>query len=152
LIIGRLSIRIAIAEERGALEDLMRRASLANPGDRQALLENPDAIDLPVQQIEAGLVFVAETQGNTLGFAALLPRDDGDVELDGLFVEPRSWRRGVGRALVDHCAAWARASGATTMHVIGNYHAEGFYHRCGFETVGPYLTRFAPALRMTKAL
>jgi GNAT superfamily N-acetyltransferase len=116
------------------------------------LLAHPEAIELPVEQINAGLVFVAESQGKTLGFAALLPRDNGDLELDGLFVEPQSWRRGVGKALVDHCAAWARASSATTLHVIGNHHAEGFYHRCGFETVGPYQTQFGPALRMEMRL
>jgi len=33
----------------------------------------------------------------------MLPRPDGDVELDGLFVDPDVRRCGVGRSLVDHC-------------------------------------------------
>ncbi len=55
-----LSIRRADAQEREALEALQIRASLNNAGDREALLGNHDAIVLPLEQITAGLVFVAE--------------------------------------------------------------------------------------------
>lgn len=47
-------IRPARNEERALLESLQRRASLSNPGDRDALLANPDAIALPIEQIAAG--------------------------------------------------------------------------------------------------
>jgi hypothetical protein len=53
-------IRRAVASEQKELEDLQLRASLTNPGDRDALLANPDAIELPLAQIAAGGVFVAE--------------------------------------------------------------------------------------------
>ena len=36
------------------LESLQWRASLGNPGDRDALLANPDAIALMIEQIAAG--------------------------------------------------------------------------------------------------
>jgi GNAT superfamily N-acetyltransferase len=88
------------------------RASLNNPGDRDALLAHPDAIDLPVEQIRKGGVFVAEIAGSIVGFAAILPRQDGDSELDALFVEPDLWRQGIGRALFEHCATAARSVGA----------------------------------------
>ncbi len=147
-----LTVRVAFPEEREALEALQWRASLANPGDREALLAHPEVIELPADQIEKGQVLIAERGGVVLGFAALLDRDDGDIELDGLFVEPEHWRQGIGRALVEHCAAVARSAGAASLHVIGNHHAEGFYHRCGFETVGDHETRFGPALEMTRRL
>ena len=83
-----LSIRLAVAGEREALETLQWRSSLNNSGDRDALLANPDAIVLPVEQIVAGRVFVAERDDGIVGFAALLPRADGETELDGLFVAP----------------------------------------------------------------
>src|ERR1041385_8328595 len=120
-------VRTAVASEQKHLEALQWRASLNNPGDRDALLAHPDAIELPLKQIEGGRVFVAEVSGSLMGFAAILPREDGDFELDALFVEPHSWRHGLGRALVDHCAAAARAAGAESLHVVGNPHAEGFY-------------------------
>src|SRR5271165_2134342 len=96
-----LSFRPAIPAERTALEDLQRRASLVWEEYRDALLENPDAIDLPLDQIIKGRVIVAEMPGEVVGFAAVLPRDDGHAELDGLFVEPKVWRRGIGRGLLE---------------------------------------------------
>ena len=149
---NRVSVRPALLAERKPLEQLQWRASLNNPGDQQALLENPDAIELPAQQIEAGLVFVAESEGVVVGFAAILPRADGNSELDGLFVEPTAWRAGVGRALVEHCAAEARVAGATVLHVTGNPHAEGFYLACGFTASGTTQTRFGPGLLLQRRL
>lgn len=147
-----VQIRQARESEQKSLEALQWRASLGNPGDREALLANPDAIELPLEQIRNGQVFVAEAAGSVLGFAAILPREDGDVELDGLFVEPDLWRRGVGLKLVDHCAAEARSLGASAIHVIGHPDAEGFYKTCGFELTGTTQTRFGPALLMHRRL
>ena len=147
-----MTIRLARVAEREMLEELQRRASLNNPGDRQALLENPDAIELPVSQIEQGFVFVAEDEGSVLGFAAVLERSDGDTELDALFVEPEIWNRGVGRKLVEHCAMFAKRMGAKHLHVVGNPHAEGFYRACGFTVIGIEETRFGPGLLMVKAV
>lgn len=83
-----ISIRCAFPSEHEALEALQRRASLANPGDRDAILANPDAIAIPMSQLESGQVYVAERAKAIVGFAAILRRADGDTELDALFVEP----------------------------------------------------------------
>lgn len=147
-----LVIRDARPDERSTLEALQWRASLANAGDRQALLANADAIVLPDDQIASGHVFVAERGGQFVGFAAVLPRDDGDTELDALFVEPAAWQQGIGQALVAHCADIARTRGASTLHVLGNPHAEGFYLACGFRILGTEQTRFGVGFRMQKSL
>ncbi len=128
------------------------RASLANPGDRAALLAHPDAIELPLAQIESGLVFVAEQAGEIVGFSAILPRSDGETELDALFVEPSLWRKGIGRLLVDHCAHAARLRASAALHVIGNPHAEGFYLSSCFRAIGTVETRFGVGLVMRKVL
>jgi GNAT superfamily N-acetyltransferase len=143
---------LALPSERHALEALQTRASLANPGDRAALLANQDAIDLPLEQIEAGHVVVLELEGAPKGFAAILPREDGNQELDALFVEPDTWRQGCGRALVDYCAGMARERGAAALHVIGNPHAEDFYKACGFESIGTTATRFGVGILMRRLL
>ena len=109
----QVTIRPAVDSEQKPLEALQWRALLNNPGDRGALVANPDAIELPLQQIEDGGVFVAEVAGLIKGFAAILPRDDGDSELDALFVEPDAWRQGIGRALIERCVSAARAAEAT---------------------------------------
>ena len=106
-----VSIRPARPDEQTMLESLQRRASLSNPGDRDAILANPDAIALPIEQIAEGCVFVAERDGVVAGFAAVVPRPDGGAELDALFVEPHLWKHGIGRRLVDHVAEVARAEG-----------------------------------------
>jgi GNAT superfamily N-acetyltransferase len=147
-----LIIRPAIPAERGTLEALQWRASLGNEGDRDALLRHPDAIDLPLEQIAAGGVFVLEQDGAIAGFAAILPRDDGDTELDALFVEPGIQRMGLGRKLIDHCAETARSMGSSALHVVGNLHAKQFYLSCGFTIVGAFETRFGAALLMRKTL
>ena len=147
-----ITVRLALPAERKDLEALQWRASLNNPGDRAALMANPDAIELPLQQIEAGGVVVAEVSGSIAGFAAILSRPDGDAELDALFVEPESWRQGIGRALVEHCCRAAKVLGASAIHVVGNPHAEDFYGACGFQTLGTEQTRFGMGLLMKRDL
>ena len=147
-----VTIRPAIALEQHELEALQRRASMANPGDREAVLAHPAAIELPLEQILAGDVFVLESDGVVAGFAAVLPRADGNAELDGLFVEPHQQRRGFGRSLVDYVAQVARARGSLALHVIGNPHAREFYLSCGFALVGITETRFGPGLLMRREL
>lgn len=145
-------IRPADVSEQKELEDLQLRASLTNAGDRDALLANPDAIELPLEQITAGRVFVAEWNGAIVGFAAVEPRVDGETELDALFVDPNARRRGIGRLLVDHCAVVARARKSVFLYVLGNPHAEDFYLACGFKLIGTTQTRFGPGLVMQMIL
>src|ERR1043165_1489186 len=145
-------VRPALVSEQKQLEALQWRASLNNPGDRDALLAHPDAIELPLEQIRAGGVFVAEVAASVMGFAAILPREDGDFDLDALFVEPNAWRQGIGRVLVQHCAAAARDAGAESLHHIGNPHGEGFYSVCGFDTLGTKQMRFGVGLLMKMEL
>jgi N-acetylglutamate synthase-like GNAT family acetyltransferase len=147
-----VTVRLAVAAEQKALEALQWRASLNNPGDREALLANPNAVELPLQQIEAGGVVVAEVAGSVRGFAAILPREDGSSELDALFVEPQAWRQGIGRTLVEHCCSAARAAGSASVHVVGNPHAEAFYSSCGFTMVGTKQMRFGVGLLMKRDL
>ena len=147
-----MKVRPAIASEREFLEALQWRASLNNPNDREALLANPDAIVLPLQQIVDGGVFVAVQGDQINGFSAILPRPDGNSELDALFVEPGCWRQGVGRVLVEHCAVAAKEAGASYLHVVGNPQAEHFYSACGFRLLGTEHTRFGVGLLMKRSL
>ncbi|MCW2923054.1 MAG: family N-acetyltransferase [Thermoleophilia bacterium] len=147
-----MRIRLGQLSEQAALEELQRRASLANEGDRAAILADPGMIVLPASQLAAGQVFVAEHAGVRVGFAAVLDRADGDTELDGLFVEPRSWRGGVGRQLVDRAVRYAEEHGAQALHVIGNSHAAGFYGACGFEHSGVEETAFGVSARLRMPL
>jgi ribosomal protein S18 acetylase RimI-like enzyme len=143
-----LLIRRAVASEQKELEDLQLRASLTNAGDRDALLAHPDAIELPLAQIAAGGVFVAEWNGTIVGFATVEPRGDGESELDALFVDPNMRRRGIARSLIQHCAEVARTQKSAALCVVGNPHAKDFYTACGFNVVGTTETRFGTGLLM----
>jgi len=143
-----LLIRQAVTSEQKELEELQLRASLTNAGDRDALLAHPDAIELPLAQIAAGRVFVAEWNGTIVGFAAVEPRTDGESELDALFVDPNMRRRGIARSLIEHCAGIARTRKSGALCVVGNPHAMDFYTACGFKLIGTAATRFGTGLLM----
>jgi len=139
-----LTLRRARSDERRALEDLQWRASLELPDYRRQLIANPDAVHLPPAQIANGQVIVAEIDGSVAGFAAVV-----GGELDGLFVEPDLWGRGVGRALIEEATHEARRKGLA-LKVIANPSVRRFYESCGFSSEGEVQTRFGPAIRMTK--
>jgi N-acetylglutamate synthase-like GNAT family acetyltransferase len=148
----QVTVRTALIADQKSLEALQWRASLENSGDREALLANPELIELPLQQIEAGGVFVAEVANSIKGFAAMLPLEDGNAELDSLFVEPEFWRHAIGRILQEPRSVAAKISGAAEIHVIGNPHAEGFYNTCGFEKLGVKQMQFGVGLLMKRTL
>lgn len=145
---AELAVRPARPDERDALEELQRRASTALDEYREQLLAHPDAIELPLEQIQQGAVIVAELDERVAGFAVVILGDD-HAELDGLFVEPDLWCQGVGGALVDVAVHEARRQGLAMM-VIASPTAQGFYEKCGFTVEGDASTRFGPALRMSR--
>jgi hypothetical protein len=111
-------IRPALQAERSSLEALQWRASLANSGDRDALLANPDAIELPAEHIADGHVFVAQREGVIVGFAAVLTRPDGNAELDA------SMKAGMSaRSLNENAAPMCAANRRTgTTHISLSTH------------------------------
>ena len=75
---------------------------------------------------------VADDDG-IVGMAAFGPARDAsqDLELYALYVDPASWRKGVGTALLAAC------EGVTVLWVLAdNERAQGFYRRHGFEADG----------------
>ncbi|MBO9576113.1 MAG: GNAT family N-acetyltransferase [Sphingobium sp.] len=145
-------IRLARPEEKAALEGIQRRASLVWEEYRADLLANPEVFDIPSAQIADGRVLVVEREGGLAGFSAVEWRDDGDADLDGLFVEPPLWRQQLGTRLVEAASALARDKGCRALHVVGNPYAEGFYLRCGFQRTGLVETRFGTGIAMIRAL
>ena len=134
------------------LIELQRVASLASGTYRDVLLAHPEAIDLPLAQIEERRVHVAERNGTVLGFCVVLPPEAGAAELDGWFVDPALWRQGLGRRLVREAERLAVAGGADVLSVTANPDALEFYESCAFQTIGEVATRFDVAKRMEKRL
>lgn len=85
-------------------------------------------------------VFVAENDGEVIGFAAgtLLgePRYEMNAELTAVYLRPAFQHAGVGRRLVREVAQAQRAHGATGLIVwviAGNKRGRGFYEALGGE-------------------
>src|SRR4051794_3757004 len=83
-----LCFTVSVHAQQEASTDLQRRASLVWEDYREALLAHPDAMELPLEHLDAGHTVVVQRGKQLLGFSVVLPRADGDADLDGLFVEP----------------------------------------------------------------
>jgi GNAT superfamily N-acetyltransferase len=141
-------IRDGGAAEQRLLTELQRRASLHWEAYREELLAHPHAVDLPVEQIEDGLVRVAELGADVVGFSVLLRSAHGACELDGMFVEPPRMGAGVGRALIEDARRIAGERGATRIEVVAESRGGRVLPaawRTGAEAVP---SRFGPARRM----
>jgi len=81
--------------------------------------------------IPMAATWVFEEGGRVLGFISLV-----DDEVGGLFVEPRSHRRGIGSALLRF--ALARGQPLELEVFKENASARAFYERCGFADISEY--------------
>jgi len=86
-------------------------------------------------------MFLAEDAAAAVGIAfGLLDREHADrAHLGGMWVDPTTRRRGVGRALVDAVLAWARERGFRDIVLWvaeGNAAAAALYERAGFTRTG----------------
>ncbi len=143
-----IHIRFGRPAERATLEDLQRQASLVWEDYRAQLMAQPELIHLPMTQIEQRQVRVAEIEGEAAGFSVVLPVSAGVFELDGLFVRPTHWRRGIGWALLGDAVDVARQHEAHALDVVANPRAEALYAKFGFVQTGLAQTQLGPAHRM----
>jgi GNAT superfamily N-acetyltransferase len=128
-----IRIRTARSEDLPVLRRIYRRASLANEGDREALLANPDAWVLAADRVAEGRTRVAVTaEGTILGFATGVPVENSTLELEDLFVEPDRVRHGIATRLVADQTEHARRNGIVRIRVTANPHAYAFYCAVGF--------------------
>jgi ribosomal protein S18 acetylase RimI-like enzyme len=142
------SIRTAGPDDLPPLQMVYQRSSLSNQGDREALLKNPEYLELPGQAVLEGRTRVAEHPNlGIVGFATIDPQADA-AELVDLFVDPDYMRQGVARALINDAVARLIDAGIDALEVTANEHALPFYTTMGFEVVGTELTPLGSGLRM----
>jgi GNAT superfamily N-acetyltransferase len=98
--------------------------------DRALVEEWAQAGDFEPETLRSRLLYVAEAEGQPVGWAALIPR--GEVGwLEDLWVEPRWIGRGLGRALFERVADEARQLGARRLEWEAEPNASGFYEHLG---------------------
>ena len=99
-------------------------------------------------------LFVAEWQGQIVGFGQLDPRRG---EIEACYVAPEAVGSGIGAALLGRMEDEARRRGHALVHLNATLNAETFYSRMGYRWLGPARHRVAAdveldCVRMEKAL
>ncbi len=145
-------IRHARLGELPALEALQMRAAWIWEQYRDDLAAHPDDVRLTDDAIEQSRVRVATSGSERTGFAEWSVTSADEGELEGLFVEPGSMRRGIGGRLLQDVFALARDAGVRRIAVVAEPHVAVVYERVGFLHEDRVETQFGPALRMGLAL
>jgi GNAT superfamily N-acetyltransferase len=107
--------------------------------------------------LASGTYFVAEgAQGRILG-AGGWSGHGPTGQVRHVVTDDRALRQGIGRAVIGHVFATARAAGVTRLDCLSTRTAVPFYRALGFDSVGPAEVPLAPgisfpAIRMTRAL
>ena len=136
-----LRLRPAQASDADELTHLARTAK-AHWGYDQALLDSwASVLSFSPEYIRDHWVVVAQAphgesgDAPIVGVCALGPV--GDVlEIDGMWVLPEGMGKGVGRVLVEAALAHCRSEQVTTLRLLSDPHAQGFYQKLGARLIG----------------
>jgi GNAT superfamily N-acetyltransferase len=129
--------RPAAPEEQGELSRLCVRATRRLGYDDAFIERTTPSLTIILPHITAGGVMVAEDDDGTVaGVVSLMPTFPAFAQLNGIFVEPRFWRMGVGRALFTAAVARARALGVGAIVIHAEPSAVDFYERMGAVRIG----------------
>ncbi|TDF34925.1 GNAT family N-acetyltransferase [Alteromonadaceae bacterium M269] len=80
--------------------------------------------------------FLAEKEGEVMGFYKLENLDSETVLLEALFVDTLAIGHGVGRSLFEHAKATAKACGGSAMEAQSDPYAKPFYLAMGAKVTG----------------
>lgn len=96
-----------------------------------------DELSVDSRYIEENRVFLATDGTRTLGWCAL-SEERGEYWLDYCWVLPEAAGRGIGRALILETFRLAAELRSSTLKVIADPNAEGFYCTMGFRRIGDH--------------
>lgn len=153
-----ISIRTATEADLPALRAIMDAAI----AELQAAFLNPAEIEssravmgLDRQLVADGTYFVAEIEGQAAGCGGwsmratlyggdhsaglreprLLDPASEAARIRAMYTNPRFARRGVGRAVLDHCEAAARAAGFSQVELMATLSGEPLYRIAGYRLI-----------------
>lgn len=94
-----------------------------------------DELTIDPRYVDEHWVTIACANDEILGWCAVAC-DRGEYSVDYCWVLPDAAGLGIGRALVGRALDFALGAGASTLSVIADPNAEGFYRKLGFRRVG----------------
>jgi GNAT superfamily N-acetyltransferase len=121
-----LVVRRAVCGEAAQITALVLRSKAVWGYEAQFMRRAAAELVVSEQDIAARDVFVAQV-GETLAGVTGIDHVAKPPELDLLFVDPTHMGTGVGRALLRHALAAARARGLHELAIVSDPHAETFY-------------------------
>jgi GNAT superfamily N-acetyltransferase len=122
--------------------------AFAEVGMREIADDEPLSLEELAGYQEGGRAWVAEDGGGRPVAYLIADLVDDNVHVEQVSVHPDAARRGIGRTLLDHAAAYASARGASALTLTTFAEVPWnapYYARCGFRVVPD--AELSPALR-----
>jgi GNAT superfamily N-acetyltransferase len=164
-------IRKATLDERDAMGQLIaesaRHLSRAHYDDQQIETAIATVFGVDTNLIEDGTYFVVEIDGNLAGCGGWSKRKTlfgGDqytsrdtayldpasepAKIRAFFIHPDHARKGIARALLNHCEAEARAQGYHALELMSTLPGIEFYKSCGFVETGNFDLQLTEAVKL----
>ena len=128
-------IRRALTTEAEALTQIARDAKRYWGYPEHWLKVWQDDLTIRPDFVENNPVYVAEDEGNVLGFYALI-LDEDKAQLDHMWVAPAHIGSGVGKELFIHAMQSASSRNISEVEIASDPNAEGFYRKMGAHRIG----------------
>jgi len=128
-------IRKAATEDAAALTRIAHEAKRHWGYPEHWIKHWQDDLTITPDYITANRVYLAENDGEPLGFYALIMRE-GKAELDHIWVTPASIGTGVGKEMFLHAMQIAAGERVSEVEIVSDPNAEGFYRKMGAHRTG----------------
>jgi predicted N-acetyltransferase YhbS len=144
-------VRPARVDEAAELTEIAVRATRHDGYDNDTVLRWMPGPKVTLALIAAGLVFVAEGEaGIRQGHVAVRPTGIGGlILLEGIFVDPAVWRRGVGNRLFATAVELSRKMAGNVILINSSPSSVGFYARLGAKKIGTTPFVFSPDVKLS---
>lgn len=164
-------IRKATMEERDPMRQLIadsaRHLSRAHYNDQQIETAIETVFGVDTDLIEDGTYFVVEIDGNLVGCggwskrktlyggdqftsrdASYLDPESEPAKIRAFFIHPDHARKGIARALLNHCETEARVEGFHALELMATLPGIEFYKSCGFIETGNFDLQLTEAVKL----
>jgi ribosomal protein S18 acetylase RimI-like enzyme len=132
---GVMVIRPAKPDEAAQLSEIAQEAKRHWDYPEESMDTWHSTMTLQSMHIDLSPPYVADDNGEVVGFYQLIA--DGErMELEHLWVKPQHLQQGIGKQLLAHAVATAKARGAKKISIDADANATAFYLSCGAYRVG----------------